>query len=162
MTVLHVEKASKQVIKLLDPIVVTLFIALKLIAVKKSKLCIILKINKIYIFISSFCRQCNKDFHVHTNSPIVTLRCTNEKYENIVGDEEIMQEKWITSRVKEFFKGNTCDERNSYYLEKLEEQRKINLEIMKKMNLLTNNYKSLVKLISEQTQSFKVVVGELT
>jgi hypothetical protein len=35
----------------------------------------------------------------------VTLRCTNEKYENIVGDEEILPEKLDTSRVKEYFKG---------------------------------------------------------
>jgi hypothetical protein len=90
------------------------------------------------------------------------LRSTNEKYENIVEDEEISQEKWDTSRVKKYFKGNTCDERNSYYLEKLEEQRKINLEIMKKINLLNTNHECLVKLITEQTQNFKIIVGEMT
>ena len=140
----------------------TLFIALKLIAVKKSKFCIDTRRKKITWLFSSFCRQCNKEFRVSSNSPIVTLRCTNEKYENIVGDEEIKPERLETSRVKEYFKGNTCDERNSYYLEKLEEQRKINLEIMKKINLLTNNHECLVKLLSEQTQNFKIIVTELT
>lgn len=115
---------------------------------------------------NSFCRNCNRKFHIFSNAPLVEVRKSSAPQKNSENTQKAFDK--AIKDVEEKFSKQLEDQQKVMddYVEesnkKLQDQRKINLEIMKKLNVLSKSQEDILKMFHEQTGESKKVIETLT